>query len=174
MPTPPASFSFGDPLGATVAFVYFSALSAVVGAVVFHVSCRLMRGAYPSAGASLHRSFISVSISLGVAGVIFGALYVSSLSGFYEVELRGDHVSLQYILPAQTKDLSLAGIVQVTRMPTFKGQWRLVIATASGQVYQSVHASPATVQEAVGALRYRIAGTTERQSRAIPSSGGHR
>lgn len=174
MPTPPASFSFGDPLGATVACVYFSALSAVIGALVFHVSLRLMRGAYPSAGASQHRGFISVIISMGAAGVIFGALYVSSLSGFYEVAVRDDHVSLQYILPARTKDLSLAGIVEVTRMPTFKGQWRLVIATASGQVYQSVHANPATVQEAVGALRYRIGGITERQSRVIPSSGGHR
>ncbi len=162
----PESFSFGDPLGATVAFVYFAVLAGVIGGVLFHVSRRLMRGFSIDQRGALHRGLISVSLSLGMAGVIFGALYVSSLSGFYEAEVQDDRLRLRYILPDRMKEISLTHIAEVSRIPTFKGQWRCVIATSSGAVYYSVHAGPVAVQDAVHALRRRVAAAGGQQSRA--------
>lgn len=170
MGTHPASFSFGDPLGATVAFVYFGVLAGVIGGVLFHVTRRLMRTRSTDQRGALHRGLISGTISMGVAGGILAGLYVSSLSGFYGVEVQEDRVRLHYILPARMEEISLTQIAEVSRIPTFKGQWRCVIATSSGRVYYSVHAGPAAVREAVHVLRRRVAAAGERQSRAIPSS----
>jgi hypothetical protein len=109
-------------------------------------------------------------MSLGVGGAILGMLYVSSLSGFYEAEVQEKLVRLHYILPIRTKDVVLGQVAEVSRIPTFKGQWRCVISTSSGAVYYSVHAGPAAVQDAVLALRRRLAGSAGPQSRMKPSS----
>ena len=164
------SFAFGDPFGATVAFVYFAVLASVIGGVVFHLTGRLLRGLSPGGQGVLQRSLISGTISIGMAGVILGVFYASSLSGFYGIEVRDDQVNLQYILPDRMKEVPLTHIADVSRIPTFKGQWRCVIATSSGRVYYSVHAGSVAVQEAVQVLRRHVAAAGGQQSHARSSA----
>ncbi len=164
------SYVFGDPLGATVAFVYFTVLAAVIGGVVFHLTGRWLRGLGSGSVGRLQRGLISGTISLGLAGVILGAFYASSLSGFYGLEVKHDHVRLQYILPDRMKEVPLSHIADVSRIPTFKGQWRCVIATSSGRVYYSVHAGSVAVHEAVQSLRRHVATAGGQQSRGLSSA----
>lgn len=100
----PETFTFGDPFGATVAFVYFSVLAGVIGGVLFHIIRRLMRGA-------LHAGVISVTIGLGAASLILGTLYLPLLSGFYEAEVADGRLLLHYILPTRVHEVSLARII---------------------------------------------------------------
>lgn len=165
-----ASFAFGDPFGATVAFVYFAVLALVIGGVVFHLTGRMLRGLSPGGQGVLQQSLISGTISTGMAGVVMGAFYVSSLSGFYEIEVQNNHLTLQYILPNRMTEIPLNHIAEVSRIPTFKGQWRCVIATSSGRVYYSVHAGSVAVQEAVRVLRRYVAEAGGQESHARSSA----
>ena len=85
----------------------------------------------------------------GLVGLMmFSAVYLSSLAGFYQMELRDNHLLLHYILPDRTVVLSREEMAEAVRVPTFKGQWRLIVYTPSGQEYASAQANYASVRKA--------------------------
>ena len=83
-----------------------------------------------------------------VAIMIFSAIYLTSLAGFYWMELREDRLLLHYILPDRTIVLPRKEMAEAVRVPTYKGQWRLNVYTPSGQEYASAHADYASARKA--------------------------
>jgi hypothetical protein len=143
-----------------VACLFFSFLSLVLGGLVYGVSFRLA-----SMGSLDEPSQVSrrPSVVLGclMAIGVFSALYVTSLSGFSELEFHDGHLTIQYMLPGRRVVLPFIDVMHVQEEPAFKGQWRLVLTTETSGTYESVQASQSEVHKA---------GEFLRQQRARPYS----
>ena len=150
------TWSFGDPTGWTIACVLFFLWAGVVGLGVYGISYRLV-----SMGSldQEQRAGRQTSIVLGtlVALAIFFALYFTSLSGFSQLDLRDDQLTVRYILPERTTILPLSEVVNVQEEPAYKGRWRLVFTTETSGTFESALASRTDVHKAGDFLRQQLA-----------------
>jgi hypothetical protein len=137
----------GDATGAMWGALFFLALSLGLGyavwAIVKRLACMGSLGESRVAGDGVGIA-LGVLISLGV----FMMFYASSLSGFYDLQLRGDQVVLHYLFPDRYVTRSTFNLVKVEKEPAFKSQWRLVVHDVDGGVYQS---TPGSLQDVQGA-----------------------
>lgn len=88
---------------------------------------------------------------------IFSALYVTSLSGYSQLEFRNGHLTIHYMLPERTVVLPFIEVMCVQEEPAFKGQWRLVLTTETSGMYESALASQSDVHKAGEFLRQLMA-----------------
>lgn len=150
------TWSFGDPTGWTVACVLFSLWSGVVGLGVYGISYRLLTmGSLDQE----QRAGRQTSVVLGtlVALTIFSALYFTSLSGFSQLDLRDDQLTVRYILPERTTILPISEVINVQEEPAYKGRWRLVFTTETSGTFESALASRTDVRKAGDFLRQQLA-----------------
>ena len=96
------------------------------------------------------------------SGVVFGTLmslvtllvfYASSLTGFYDLQVRGDHIVLHYLFPERYVTYQAMNVLKVDKEPAFKSNWRLVVHDIDGGVYQSALSTQQDVQQALTALK---------------------
>ena len=149
------SWSFGDPTGWMVGCLFFGLLSLVLGGLVYGVSFRLTRmGSLDEP----HQANRRPSVVLGclMAMGTFSALYVTSLSGFSQLEFHNGHLTIQYMLPERTVALPFIEVMHVQEEPAFKGQWRLVLTTKTSGTYESALASQSDVHKAGEFLRQQM------------------
>jgi len=146
------TWSFGDPTGWTVACVLFSLWSGVVGLGVYGISYRLLTmGSLDQE----QRAGRQTSVVLGtlVALAVFFALHFTSLSGFSQLDLRDDQLTVRYILPERTTILPLSEVINVQEEAAYKGRWRLVFTTESSGTFEGALASRTNVRKAGDFLR---------------------
>jgi hypothetical protein len=99
-----------------------------------------------------HRASRRPGIILGtlVAFVIFAAAYLTSLSGFSQLEYRYGQITIQYILPECAVMLPFIGVLKVQEERVFKGRWRLVLTTDASGTYEESLASQTDVRRCSG------------------------
>jgi hypothetical protein len=149
------SWSFGDPMGWTIASVLFLLFSSGIGWAVYGLSYRLLSmGSLDQEQPAGRR--VSVVLGTLLALAIFSALYVTSLSGFSQLDLRDGQLIVRYILPERTIVLPFIEVMNVQEEPAFKSQWRLVLTTDTSGSYESALASRADVHRAGEFLRQQM------------------
>lgn len=156
METTLLSWSFGDPIGSTVAGVVFVALAGGIGFMVYGASYRLLTmGSLDETHRVSHR--FSLALGLLFALVIFSACYATTLSGFFQLDLQGGQLTFHYMLPERIHTVAVEDVADLREEPAFKGQWRLIVTTADGDRYESVLATHEAVRQAEEALIQRVA-----------------
>ena len=80
--------------------------------------------------------------------MIFAAFYLTSLSGFSQLDYRAGQLTIHYMLPERTVVLPFIEVMNVQEEPAFKGRWRLVLTTDTSGMYESVLASYDEVRHA--------------------------
>ena len=150
-----SSWSFGDPTGWTIACVLFLLWSGLVGLGVSSISYRLLSmGSLDQKLRASRRA--SGILGTGIALAMFSTLYVASLSGFTQLELRNDQLTLRYILPERTRALSFSEVVNVHEEPAYKDRWRLIVITDSSGTYESALSFGMEVHKAGDFLRQQM------------------
>ncbi len=139
------SYELGSPSGATVAFVVFLLLSLGISMVLYAVLVRRASRHSPFPDTAAIRVPFAAVFSTAVFALLFGALYATTLQGFYRVELLGDEVRLHYLFPAHTVTVSRLELAQAERIPAHKGCWHLRLHTHQGDTYQSALANDRAV-----------------------------
>jgi hypothetical protein len=139
------SFAFGSIAGSTFAFYLFALFALLAGLTTYG----LLR--VPQArridGTALTRPK-SVVMSTGIGVLILAGLYLSSLNGFYRLELRDEELRLGYIIPLRTVVVRRGDVSEVRTRAAYKGRWRLVIYTLNGSSYASARGGDEQVREA--------------------------
>jgi hypothetical protein len=122
----PTVFTFGSRGGSVAALVFFGLIMLVLTLGV----ARALRSA--GVGRRLRVVF---------AGVLFGGLmaliYLSSLSGFYTVEVTRERLVTRLLIPGLSTTIPSAAVTSVTAQPSFRGRWFLVIRTADQRFYSA-------------------------------------
>ena len=149
-------WTFGDPIGWMVGCLVFGLFSLILGGAVYGISFRLARMGFLDESRQASRR-PSVVLGCLTAIGIFSALYVTSLSGFSQLEFRNGHLTIQYMLLKRTMVLPFIELMRVQEEPAFKGQWRLVLTTETSAIYESVLASRTDVHKAGEFLRQQMA-----------------
>lgn len=122
----PTLVQVGNRPGAYFALALFCAVFAFLAIAVW----REIRRSYPRQG--------RMALILGCL-VFFSPttmLYASSLSGFYEAEVRDGRLVLHYLHPL-TREIDLPQIVGIRTAPAFKGQWVLYVSDRGDMEYVS-------------------------------------
>jgi hypothetical protein len=140
-------YELSSPWGATVALVAFLLLSLGLSLVVYAVLVRRPSRRSPFQGDLAIQVPFAALLSTGVFALLFGALYATTLQGFYRVELLEDEVRLHYLFPAQTVTVSRLALTDAERIPAHKGRWHLRLRTHQGDTYQSALAHDRVVLE---------------------------
>lgn len=138
----PMVLQFGSRTGSYLALVLFCLVFMVVSIAIARIaarSARLQRGA----------AWLFGSL---VFGALIATLYYSSLSGFYEAEIRSDRLVLSY-LSKTTVEIDLDQIASVRTAPAFKNTWRLYVVNQLGVEYASATAQREVVETAALKLR---------------------
>jgi hypothetical protein len=138
----PVVLQFGSRTGSYLALVLFCLIFVVLSVAIASVVAR---------GARLRRGATWLLGSL-VFGALAATLYYSSLSGFYEAEVRGDRLVLSY-LSRTTVEIDLDQVSSIRTSPAFKGTWRLYVANTQGVEYASATARREVVETAALKLR---------------------
>ena len=137
-----AILQFGDRRGSYIALTIFGVLFAVLGAGVWREIRRRMperpRLAW-TAGTVL------------LAGPVV-VIYVSSLAGFYEAEVRNRQLVLRYLHGLETH-IAFGDIEAVRAAPAFKGRWRLHVQRTGTGEYASAAGSRDQINDAAEILR---------------------
>ena len=150
------SWSFGDPTGWTIACALFVLLSGTIGGGVYALSYRLlMMGSLDQEEKASPR--LSVVLGMLVALAIFSALYVTSLSGFSQLDLRDGRLTIHYILPKRTVVLPFSEILNVHEESAYKGRWRLALTAETGRTYESALAFQDEVHRAGTFIKKQMA-----------------
>lgn len=145
--------ALGDSSEALWGVVLLSAFSVTLGFVTYAIVKRLASSSQgatqttPKTGRSAGIAF-GVMTALGV----FVGLYVPSLAGFYDLQVRGDQVMLHYLFPERYVTQLAVNVLKVDKEPAFSSKWRLVVQDVDGAVYQSALTSQQEVQQALRAL----------------------
>ncbi|HET9216816.1 MAG TPA: hypothetical protein VFR18_07550 [Terriglobia bacterium] len=103
--------------------------------------------------------------SRAASGFVFAGtmalLYISSLSGFYEAQLKNNVLSLRYFVPLSRAAISWDQVISIQAVPAYKGLWRVRIATKGGNIYESATWSRSAIQEAAHEMQL-LAGIDKR------------
>ena len=140
-------YELGSPSGATVAFVVFLLLALAISMVLYAVLVRRSSRHEPFQGTPAVQVPFAALLSTAVFALLFGALYATTLQGFYRVELLDDEVRLHYLFPEHTVTVSRLELTQAERVPAHKGRWHLLLHTQQGDTYQSALANDRAVLE---------------------------
>lgn len=133
--------------GATVALFALLLLALVVSLGVYAALMRWPARPGPFQERLTLPAPLAAVLSLGVFWLLFGAMYVTTLQGFYRVELLEGEVRLHYLFPAHTVTLSRIELAQAERVPSHKGRWHLRLRTHQGATYESALANDRAVLE---------------------------
>ena len=133
----------GSRSGALFAVSFFGLMLVVLGAAVALALAKRGVGRVPAGLAGL-------MLFVGPGWLV----YASSLGGFYEIEARGAHLVLHYLLTPAV-ELRTARVAGVEARPAFRGRWRLHITDSNGARYESATADRETVKAAEEALAGR-------------------
>jgi hypothetical protein len=142
------SWSFGDPMGWAIACGLFLSFSTAVGWGVYGIFYRLLSMGSLDQGQRASRRPCVVLGGLA-ALMIFAAFYLTSLSGFSQLDYRAGQLTIHFMLPERTVVLPVIEVMNVQEEPAFKGQWRLVLITDTSGTYESALTSQADVHQAV-------------------------
>jgi hypothetical protein len=140
-------YELSSPSGATVAFVVFLLLALTLSMVLYAVLVRRSARRAPFEGASAVHVPFAALLSTAVFALLFGALYFTTLGGFYQVELLDDEVRLHYLFPAHIVTVSRLELTQAERIPAHRGRWHLRLRTQQGDTYESALANDREVLE---------------------------
>jgi hypothetical protein len=141
------SYELGSASGATVAFVVLLVLSLGISMVLYAALVRHSSRRASFQGEPAIQAPFAAILCTAVFALIFGAMYATTLQGFYRVELLGDEVRLHYLFPAHTVSVSRLELTQAERIPAHKGRWHLRLHTQQGATYQSALANDRAVLE---------------------------
>lgn len=94
---------------------------------------------------------------------LFSALYLTSLSGFSQLELDNDQSIFRYMLPKRTTRLPFHEVIHVREEPAYKGQWRLILTTESNGTYERALAFRTEVHKAGEFLRQQMVQSSSLQ-----------
>lgn len=133
--------------GATVALIVFLSLSLAISMVLYVVLMHRASRQEPFHGEPALRMPVAALVSTAVFGLLFGALYATTLRGFYRVELLEEEVRLHYLFPAHTVSLPRFELTQAEHIPAHKGGAHLRLHTHEGAMYQSALANDRAVRE---------------------------
>jgi hypothetical protein len=140
-------YELGSPSGATVAFVVFLILSLAISMALYvELVRRSERHSLFQTMSGIQVPFAAL-LSTGVFVLLFGALFATTLEGFYKVELLDDEVRLHYLFPAHTVSVSRLELSGAERVPSHKGRWHLRLRTQQGEMYESALANDRAVLE---------------------------
>lgn len=149
------SWSFGNPTGWIIGCLFFGLLSLGLGGLVYGIAFRLTRmGSLDEPRQANRRPSVVLGCLMAIG--IFSVLYVTSLSGFSQLEFRNGQLTIQYMLPERTVELPFIDVMTVQEEPAFKSQWRLVLTTETSGAYESVLASRSDVHKAGEYLRQKL------------------
>jgi hypothetical protein len=147
----PVLFEFGSRSGSYFALALFGMIFIALGAV----TAVSIRQRYP--GVSIWRSVLpGATLAIGPIALI----YISSLGGFYEAEVRGNDIRLQYLLMS-VETLPAAQIRSVDAEPAFKTRWRLHLRLSTGEEYESATWGRADVISASEQIRGLVAARSK-------------
>ena len=138
----PTVLGFGNRAGSYFALLLFVSMFAVFGFGVW----REIRRRAP------HRRRLAFVVGAFLLAGPTTLVYVSSLSGFYEAEVRDGLLVLRHLHPITT-EIPLADIAGVRAAPAFRGRWRLYITDARGIEYASATWHRDAVQAEAARLR---------------------
>ena len=145
-------FGFGNRNESLFALALFG---IILGILALGVSAVLR---HPVIGAGRRASRAA---SVLVFGGTMALLYISSLSGFYEAQLKNNVLSLRYFVPLSRAAISWDHVISVQAVPAYKGLWRIRIRTKGGDVYESATWSRSAVQQAAHEMQI-LAGIDKR------------
>ena len=141
---------FGSRSGSWFAVALFGSIFALLG----FLNTRAIRQRAPEAGLTFAR-VVGLVFFLGPLALV----WITSLGGFYELELTGNVVHLRY-LTHLTDEIPAADVASVTARPAFKGRWRLEIIDRAGRRFESatwyrepVHDSASQLTKALAARK---------------------
>ena len=139
----PGVLEFGSRAGSYSALLLFGSIFAVLGFGVWREIRR--RAPHRRRGAFV----LGALLFAGPTTLV----YVTSLNGFYQAEVRDGVLVLRHLHPITT-EIPLAGIADVRALPAFRGRWRLSITDVRGIEYVSATWHRDAVQ--AGAARLRM------------------
>ncbi len=161
------SFAFGSVSGSTFAAWFFGAVSVFIGYAVFELAsnARWRRERFRSVGVLPRWQGFLLGALLML--LVASAVYMTALSGFYGLSVKGDEVRLHYALPSRTLALRRSEVAEVRTEPQYRTRWRLHIYTPTGGEFVSAQASFAEVHAAGKFLSAYISEKREDASRRI-------
>ena len=134
------AFIFSCESAARLALWLFSAISALLGFVVYGIlyyAQHLRPGFRPwLAIKRRHAAGLGVAVALSIVA----SVYFTALTGFYRLAVHQDSLELNYILPERRTMVAKSDIVGVTRVPAYKSRWYLRLETRSGKIIESAPA----------------------------------
>lgn len=147
------TIAIGSAAGTWSAVLFFAALCATLGYVVFALLARpetrraefLRCGALPR-GASL-------LLALVAGGGLFLLICWFMFSGFDRIEVAGERFLLHYSLPPRTVEIPRDRLTLLEKKYAYKISWRLAVTTSDRQSYESQPAGEAAIE----AARLRLA-----------------
>ena len=147
--------------GAMVALVVFLGFSLGISMALYALLVRPASRRSAFQGAVDIQVPVAALVSTVAFGLIFGALYATTLRGFHRVELLEDQVRLHYLFPARTVTLSRLELTQAEHIPAHQGRGHLRLRTHGGVTYQSALASERVVLESWEGLTAYLDGAAE-------------
>jgi hypothetical protein len=144
--------------GATAALVVLLLLSLGISLVLYAVLVRRISRHALFQGGPVFPAPLAAVLCAAVFGLLFGAMYATTLQGFYRVELLDGEVRLHYLFPAHTVTLSRIEPAQAERVPMHKGRGHLRLRTGQGLTYESALANERAVLESWEGLNAYLGG----------------
>jgi hypothetical protein len=136
----PQSFLFGSISGSWVAFALFGGMACFVGGATTAILRRFAArpGELPYYATS---PFTRRTLGLVVGGAILLGVWCWLWSGFYQLEVAREAVTLQFHAPSRQRIVPRAEIVHAEWHAGSRASRVLVVETRSGRVYRSVQTS---------------------------------
>ncbi|MGH9791552.1 MAG: hypothetical protein ACRD5W_10115 [Candidatus Acidiferrales bacterium] len=161
------SFVFGSVAGSTFAAWFFGAMSLFIGYAAFELASntRWRRDRFRSVGVLPRWQGFLLGALLML--LVASAVYMTALSGFYGLSVKGDEIRLHYALPSRTLALRRGELAEARSEPQFRARWRLYLYTPTGGEFVSAQASYAEVRSAASFLRRYLAQPPEDAARPI-------
>ena len=98
-----------------------------------------------------------MAIGLTLALLVFSEVYFSSHDGSYMLDMRDNgEILLNYVMPERTLVFKQGEIVEIRRLPTYKGLWQIILYTSSGEPYRSARATYSDVRKASQFIETRL------------------
>lgn len=141
----PEALHFGSRDGSAMALVYFTVIFGIVGAAAAR---QMSRSEMPRALGRI------VALLLWVGPV--GAIYASSISGFYDLTIDDSSIRLEYLPPGSQESIAFDRIASITATPSYRGRDRLVITDVAGGRFESATAPRPAVAAAAVRLRQAL------------------
>lgn len=140
---------FGSVSGTLIALGLFGALFAALGwgvarAILSRTEPRRVKMAW----------VLGLALFLGPLALT----YATSFGGFYSAEWRDSSLRLRYLIPGVTRDIQHTDIQTIRARPWYRGRWRLIVETRSGNRYESATDSREVIEAARVAVERLRAG----------------